>query len=53
MRIASVGRLSVISFADRALRHLSVPDVVRLGHRSPTAYENAFRTTPTTPAQAA
>ncbi|MER5662741.1 hypothetical protein [Streptomyces mirabilis] len=31
VRIASVGRLSVIFFANRALRHLSVLDIVWLG----------------------
>jgi hypothetical protein len=31
VRIASVGQLSVIHFANRALRHLSVLDIVWLG----------------------
>ncbi|MFE7447074.1 hypothetical protein ACFU7X_42215 [Streptomyces chartreusis] len=31
VRIASVGQLSVIYFANRALRHLSVLDIVWLG----------------------
>ncbi|MFD5575234.1 MULTISPECIES: hypothetical protein [Streptomyces] len=31
VRIASAGRLSVIYFANRALRHLSVLDIVWLG----------------------
>ncbi|MFD0196979.1 hypothetical protein ACWHAN_26085 [Streptomyces albidoflavus] len=31
IRIASVGQLSVIYFANRALRHLSVLDIVWLG----------------------
>lgn len=31
VRIASVGQLSVIFFANRALRHLSVLDIVWLG----------------------
>ncbi|MCX4821074.1 hypothetical protein OG883_14350 [Streptomyces sp. NBC_01142] len=31
VRIASVGRLSVIYFANRALSHLSVMDIVWLG----------------------
>jgi hypothetical protein len=31
VRIASVGRLSVIYFVNRALRHLSVLDIVWLG----------------------
>ncbi|MET9932090.1 MULTISPECIES: hypothetical protein [unclassified Streptomyces] len=31
VRIASVGRLSVIYFTNRAMRHLSVLDVVWLG----------------------
>ncbi|MFG2134841.1 hypothetical protein ACGFNV_44840 [Streptomyces sp. NPDC048751] len=34
VRIASVGQLSVIYFANRALRHLSVPDIVWLGQPS-------------------
>ncbi|MFF0001540.1 hypothetical protein [Streptomyces avermitilis] len=31
VRIASVGQLSVIYFANRALRHLSVLDIIWLG----------------------
>ncbi|MFJ9765667.1 hypothetical protein ACIRUY_17825 [Streptomyces erythrochromogenes] len=31
VRIASAGQLSVIYFANRMLRHLSVLDIVRLG----------------------
>lgn len=31
VRIASIGQLSVIYFANRALRHLSVLDIVWLG----------------------
>ncbi|MFI6080219.1 hypothetical protein ACIBBB_04400 [Streptomyces sp. NPDC051217] len=31
VRIASVGRLSVIYFANRSLRHLSVLDIVWIG----------------------
>ncbi|MFF7191400.1 hypothetical protein ACFZAR_40850 [Streptomyces sp. NPDC008222] len=31
VRIASVGQLSVVYFANRALRHLSVLDIVWLG----------------------
>jgi hypothetical protein len=31
IRIASVGQLSVVFFANRALRHLSVLDIVWLG----------------------
>jgi hypothetical protein len=31
VRIASVGQLSVIHFANRTLRHLAVPDIVWIG----------------------